>query len=107
MSRRSAAKKAPLRFSKLEAMMSFTTAAGMVAAVAGKHYPAPMTAVKTVEAAAGMSRDEALNVEAQGFIKLAKTDVAKALVSPPLRKWAHRWRPCKPRRWSTPGSLLT
>ncbi|NEX87659.1 fatty acid oxidation complex subunit alpha FadB [Aeromonas rivipollensis] len=78
--RRRAAKKAPLRLSKLEAMMSFTTAAGMVAAVAGKHYPAPMTAVKTVEAAASMSRDEALNVEAQGFIKLAKTDVAKALV---------------------------
>ncbi|MGL5973855.1 MAG: enoyl-CoA hydratase-related protein, partial [Aeromonas sobria] len=77
---RRAAKKAPLRLSKLEAMMSFTTAAGMVAAVAGKHYPAPMTAVKTVEAAAGMGRDEALVVEAQGFIKLAKTDVAKALV---------------------------
>ena len=38
---RRAAKKAPLRLSKLEAMMSFTTAAGMVAAVAGKHYPAP------------------------------------------------------------------
>lgn len=32
---RRAAKKAPLRLSKLEAMMSFTTAAGMVAAVAG------------------------------------------------------------------------
>ena len=60
---RRAAKKAPLRLSKLEAMMSFTTAAGMVAAVAGKHYPAPMTAVKTVEAAAGMGRDEALAVE--------------------------------------------
>ena len=77
---RRAAKKAPLRLSKLEAMMSFTTAAGMVAAVAGKHYPAPMAAVKTVEAAAGMGRDEALAAEAATFIKLAKTDVAKALV---------------------------
>ena len=77
---RRAIKKAPLRLSKLEAMMTFTTATGMVAAMAGKHYPAPMTAVKTVEAAAGMSRDEALAVESQGFIKLAKTDVAKALI---------------------------
>lgn len=74
------AKISPLRLSKMEAMMSFTTAAGMVAAVAGKHYPAPMAAVKTVEAAAGMGRDKALAAEAATFIKLAKTDVAKALV---------------------------
>ncbi len=87
---RRAAKKAPLRLSKLEAMMSFTTAAGMVAAVAGKHYPAPMAAVKTVEAAAGMGRDEALAAEAATFIKLAKTDVAKALVGHLPQRSAHQ-----------------
>ncbi len=52
----------------------------MVAQVAGKHYPAPMTAVIAIEEAAGMTRDEALKVENRYFVKLAKTDVAQALV---------------------------
>ncbi|WP_200970485.1 enoyl-CoA hydratase-related protein, partial [Klebsiella pneumoniae] len=42
----------PLKLSKIEAAMSFTIAKGMVAQTAGKHYPAPITAVKTIEAAA-------------------------------------------------------
>ncbi|WP_274873461.1 enoyl-CoA hydratase-related protein, partial [Serratia marcescens] len=42
----------PLKLSPIEAAMSFTTAKGMVLQTAGKHYPAPMTAVKTIEAAA-------------------------------------------------------
>jgi 3-hydroxyacyl-CoA dehydrogenase/enoyl-CoA hydratase/3-hydroxybutyryl-CoA epimerase/enoyl-CoA isomerase len=41
-----------LKLSKIEATMSFTIAKGMVAQTAGKHYPAPITAVKTIEAAA-------------------------------------------------------
>lgn len=40
----------PLKLSKIEATMSFTIAKGMVAQTAGKHYPAPITAVKTIEA---------------------------------------------------------
>lgn len=36
----------PLKLSKIEAAMSFTIAKGMVAQTAGKHYPAPITAVK-------------------------------------------------------------
>lgn len=39
--------------------MSFTIAKGMVAQTAGKHYPAPITAVKTIEAAARLGREEA------------------------------------------------
>ncbi|QYJ78899.1 fatty acid oxidation complex subunit alpha FadB [Shewanella acanthi] len=73
-------KLSPLALPKLEAMMSFTTAKGMVFAVAGKHYPAPMAVVNVVEQAAGFGRAEALQVEHQAFIKLAKTDVAKALI---------------------------
>lgn len=73
-------KQAPLHLNKLEAGMSFSTATGMVAQQAGKHYPAPMTAVKGIEAAARMGRDEALAIENQGFVKLAKTDVATALI---------------------------
>lgn len=77
---RRAAKQSALKLDKLEAGMSFATATAMVAAQAGKHYPAPMTAVKGIEAAARMGRDEALAIEHQGFIKLAKTDVATALI---------------------------
>ncbi|WP_375056631.1 fatty acid oxidation complex subunit alpha FadB [Zobellella sp. DQSA1] len=75
-----ARKCAPLTLDKLEAMMSFNTAKGMVAAKAGPHYPAPITAVKTIEAAAAMGRDAALQVEQDHFVKLAKTPVARALV---------------------------
>lgn len=73
-------KQSPLQLPKLEAMMSFATAKGMVFSVAGKHYPAPMAAVNVVEQAAGLDRDGALKVEALAFIKLAKTDVAQALI---------------------------
>ena len=73
-------KKRPLSLNKIEATMSFTTAKGMVSQVAGPHYPAPITSVITIEEAAQLSRDEALAVENKHFIKLAKSDVAKALV---------------------------
>lgn len=39
----------PLKLSKIEATMSFTIAKGMVAQTAGKHYPAPITAVKPLK----------------------------------------------------------
>jgi len=77
---RRAEKQSPLTLSPIENMMSFATAKGMVAAKAGKHYPAPMTALKSIEKSAGMTRDAALKVETKGFVKLAKTDVARALV---------------------------
>ncbi len=73
-------KQAPLGLNKIEATMSFSTALGMVYAKAGKHYPAPTAAVKTIEAAAGLDRSGALGAEAATFIKLAKTDAAQALV---------------------------
>ena len=75
-----AQKMAPLTLDKLEAAMSFNTAKGMVAAKAGPHYPAPMMAVKTIAAAAGLSRAEALEIEQHNFIKLTQTSVARALV---------------------------
>lgn len=70
----------PLKLSKIEAAMSFTIAKGMVAQTAGKHYPAPMTAVKTIEAAARFGREEALNLENKSFVPLAHTNEARALV---------------------------
>ncbi|WP_318393386.1 fatty acid oxidation complex subunit alpha FadB [Enterobacter sp.] len=70
----------PLKLSKIEAAMSFTIAKGMVMQTAGKHYPAPITAVKTIEAAARLGRDEALKLENQSFVPLAHSNEARALV---------------------------
>ncbi|MEW9798476.1 fatty acid oxidation complex subunit alpha FadB [Alteromonas sp. CYL-A6] len=78
--KRRAQKKAPLSLNKNEATMSFSTAQAMVAAQAGKHYPAPHMMVETVMKAAGMDRDGALKLENEGFVKLAKTDAAKAQI---------------------------
>ncbi|MFA3791594.1 fatty acid oxidation complex subunit alpha FadB [Aliiglaciecola sp. SL4] len=77
---RRAQKKAPLTLGKNEAMMSFSTAKAMVAAQAGKHYPAPHMMVDTVSKAAGLDREGALKLENQGFTQLAKSDEAKAQV---------------------------
>ncbi|WP_299796596.1 fatty acid oxidation complex subunit alpha FadB [uncultured Shewanella sp.] len=77
---RRARKQAALPLPKLEAMMSFATAKGMVFKIAGKHYPAPMAAIDVIEQAAKCARADALVVEHQAFIKLAKTDVAKSLI---------------------------
>ena len=77
---RRAQKKAPLTLSKNEAMMGFSTAAAMVASMAGKHYPAPHLMVETVKNAASKDRDGALKLENEGFVTLAKTDAAQAQI---------------------------
>lgn len=73
-------KTSPLTLSKLESMMSFTMAKGLVAQKAGPHYPAPMTAVITIEQGALCARNEALDIERKHFVKLAKSEEAKSLV---------------------------
>ncbi|MGR5196140.1 fatty acid oxidation complex subunit alpha FadB [Vibrio rotiferianus] len=73
-------KTSPLTLSKLESMMSFTMAKGLVAQKAGPHYPAPMTAVITIEEGARFARNEALDIERNHFVKLAKSEEAKSLV---------------------------
>jgi 3-hydroxyacyl-CoA dehydrogenase/enoyl-CoA hydratase/3-hydroxybutyryl-CoA epimerase/enoyl-CoA isomerase len=74
------AKLSPLKLNKTEAIMSFNTAKGMVFANAGKHYPAPMLAVETIEKAARLDRAGAVALENAGFAKLAKTDAATAQI---------------------------
>ena len=69
-----------LKLNAIEQMMSFETAKGFVAGKAGPNYPAPVEAIKTIQKAAGMGRDKALEVEAAGFAKLAKTSVAESLI---------------------------
>lgn len=77
---RRAPKLAPLKLSPIEAAMSFTIAKSMVMQTAGKHYPAPLTAVKTIEAAAALDRNDALKLETAAFVPLAQSDEARALV---------------------------
>lgn len=77
---RRAQKTGPLKLGPMEASMVFETAKGFIAGQAGKHYPAPMEAVKGMQKAASKSRDEALKIEGQGFARLARTPQADALV---------------------------
>ena len=70
----------PLKLPPMENMMAFQTCMAMVQGQAGKNYPAPVAAVKTMQAHAGMNRDQALEVEAKGFAKVAKTPQATAMV---------------------------
>lgn len=73
-------KQQPLKLGQLDSMMSFETAKGIVASKAGPHYPAPVAAIKAIQKHAAMERDKALAVEAEGFVKVAKSDVCRNLV---------------------------
>ena len=73
-------KKSPLSLRPIEGSMAFETAKGMILKAVGHHYPAPFAAVAVIEHSAHMARDEALQVEVKEFIKMAKSDVCKALV---------------------------
>lgn len=75
-----AEKQAPLKLTKIEATMVFETSRAFVAGQAGPHYPAPVTAIKVMERAARMGRDDALREEARGIAKMAQTPAAKNLV---------------------------
>lgn len=70
----------PLKLSPTELIMSSNTCKGMIAAKAGKHYPAPMVMINTLIAAAGLDRTGAMAAENAGFAKLAKTDAATAQI---------------------------
>ncbi len=77
---RRAQKTSPLQLGPMESMMVFETAKGFIAGKAGKHYPAPLAAVKAIQKAASKGRDDALKIEGEAFAKLAKTTQADALV---------------------------
>jgi 3-hydroxyacyl-CoA dehydrogenase/enoyl-CoA hydratase/3-hydroxybutyryl-CoA epimerase/enoyl-CoA isomerase len=75
-----AAKTGKLNLNPMESMMVFETAKGFVAGQAGPNYPAPVEAIKAMQKHSGMTRDKAIEVEAKGFAKMAKTSVAASLV---------------------------
>ncbi|MFE8069644.1 fatty acid oxidation complex subunit alpha FadB [Marinobacteraceae bacterium S3BR75-40.1] len=91
-------KKGKLKLNPMESMMTFETAKGYVAGQAGKNYPAPVEAIKVMQKHAGMTRDKAIEVEAKGFAKMAKTNVASSLVQlflndQELKKTIKQWEP--------------
>jgi 3-hydroxyacyl-CoA dehydrogenase/enoyl-CoA hydratase/3-hydroxybutyryl-CoA epimerase/enoyl-CoA isomerase len=69
-----------LKLNAIEQMMTFETAKGYVAGQAGPNYPAPVEAIKAIQKAANHGRDKALEIEAVGFVKMAKTSAAQSLI---------------------------
>ncbi len=74
------AKRSPMVINDVEATMAFFTGKSMIAQQAGKNYPAPVAAATAVETARKMGLEDALDVEADTFSKLAQGPVAQALV---------------------------
>ncbi len=72
-------KQSPLNHNQVELTMAMTTSKAFVGAQAGKHYPAPIAAINTIEKAAACARTEALAFETATFIKMAQTSVAVSL----------------------------
>src|SRR5690554_6074228 len=80
----------------MESMMAFEISKAFVGGKAGKHYQEPEEANKVMKKHAGMTRDKAIEVEAKGFAKMAKTNVAACLVGlflndQELKKKAKAW----------------
>ncbi|MDY6798127.1 MAG: fatty acid oxidation complex subunit alpha FadB [Pseudomonadota bacterium] len=73
-------KKGKIKLNAMESMMAFEISKAFVAGKAGKHYPAPVEAIKVMQKHAGMTRDKAIEVEAKGFARMAKTNTAACLV---------------------------
>ncbi|NVK23785.1 MAG: fatty acid oxidation complex subunit alpha FadB [Gammaproteobacteria bacterium] len=70
----------PIPYSETELENAAVVAKTMVAAKAGKHYPAAMAAVDSVLSGAMLKRDDAVRIENAHFAKLAKTDAATAMI---------------------------
>ncbi|WP_278367215.1 fatty acid oxidation complex subunit alpha FadB [Marinobacter salarius] len=89
-------KKGKIKLNAMESMMAFEISKAYVAGQAGKNYPAPVEAIKVMQKHAGLTRDKAIEVEAKGFAKMAKTNVAACLVGlflndQELKKKAKAW----------------
>ena len=73
-------KKDPLSMVDMENILAFESSKAFVKAQAGRNYPAPVEAIKAMQAASKFGRADALNFEAQAFIEMATTSIAKSLV---------------------------
>jgi 3-hydroxyacyl-CoA dehydrogenase/enoyl-CoA hydratase/3-hydroxybutyryl-CoA epimerase/enoyl-CoA isomerase len=73
-------KKSPLKYDKIESMMSFDGSKAFVAAAAGPNYPAPVKAVEAMQKASRLDRTGALKIEGETFAFCGKTKTAECLV---------------------------
>jgi 3-hydroxyacyl-CoA dehydrogenase/enoyl-CoA hydratase/3-hydroxybutyryl-CoA epimerase/enoyl-CoA isomerase len=73
-------KRDPIRLNPVESTMVFSSARASIAVQAGSHYPAPLAALEVIERGAFLTQQEALVVEAQGFVRVSKTPQASCLV---------------------------
>jgi 3-hydroxyacyl-CoA dehydrogenase/enoyl-CoA hydratase/3-hydroxybutyryl-CoA epimerase/enoyl-CoA isomerase len=94
----------PVQLNDIERMMAFMTGKSVVAAQAGPNMPAPVTAAKSMEKSVGLSRDEALEVEAKFFARLALTNEADSLIGLFLNEQAVSK---KAREWESAGRKVT
>ncbi|CAM4076062.1 fatty acid oxidation complex subunit alpha FadB [Psychrobacter arenosus] len=71
----------PVKLNQLEQAMAINSAKGAIFAKANpKQYPAPAIAIEAIEKHINLTRDEAIKVEAAGFVKAAKTPQAASMV---------------------------
>lgn len=77
---RRADKLAPIKLDKTEQLMAFSSASALVAQQAGPNYPAPLTAIRSIQESANLQREDALAVEGKYFAKLAVSPQAGALI---------------------------
>ncbi len=73
-------KKAPLKHNDIEGLLAFESSKAFIKAKAGRNYPAPVTAIKVMQNAAKLGRDEALKLETDAFAELAQSSVAMSLI---------------------------
>ncbi|MDO3385706.1 fatty acid oxidation complex subunit alpha FadB [Gilvimarinus sp. SDUM040013] len=71
----------PLALNAVESPMVFESSKGVVGAAAGRHYRAPVQAIKAMQAATTMAREQALEVELKYFLEVAVSSVARSLVN--------------------------
>ncbi len=73
-------KQLPLPLNAIESQLAFSVAHALVNTKAPKDYPAPQAAIDAIEKAAPYGRKNALEIEHNYFITLAKNTVTPALV---------------------------
>ncbi|MGS2722293.1 fatty acid oxidation complex subunit alpha FadB [Porticoccus sp. GXU_MW_L64] len=69
-----------LQLNAVELQMAATTCRALVAAKAGKHYPAPLVAVDLMTKAASLDREGALVEESKAFAKVGETPQCRAMI---------------------------
>ena len=60
--------------------MAFNTAKAFISQKAGPNYPAPLEALSSMEKTVHLHRDQTIELEINGFIKVQKLSLLKTLL---------------------------